>query len=99
MFHYLQSVCYFAKGAFNEAANEAKASIQVKGDEYWSHVALALASCKLGEAVAARAAADRACELLPKLSVAYLQSLLAALHPPYLETWLDTLRKAGMPEQ
>ena len=99
MFHYLLSICNFAKGAFTEAASEAKVSIQVKGDEYWSHVALALAESKLGDAVAAQAAADRACELLPKLSIAYLELILGVLYPPYLETWLDTLRNAGMREQ
>ncbi len=99
MFHYMHSLCHWADKAFELAAAEAKVAIQVKSDEFWPHLALALAYSKLDRDNAARTAIDRACELLPKLSLKHMNTLLGALHPPYLENWMNTLRNAGLPEE
>jgi TolB-like protein len=98
-FHHMRSSTYLALDEFDLAINDAKAALQAKGNEIWPQLMLAQAYGELEKNEEARAAYDRARKLLPKLSTAYLKSLIGTLHPPYLEKMLDALRKAGMPEE
>jgi adenylate cyclase len=99
MFHYMRSISHWADKEFELAADEAKAAIQVKSDEFFAHVALALACTNLQKDDVARSAVERARELLPKLSLAYMNSVLGALNPSYLQRWLEDLRNSGLPEE
>lgn len=53
----------------------------------------------MGESDKAQVACERARELNPELSIAFLNSTIGTLHRPHLEMTFDGLRKAGLPEE
>jgi tetratricopeptide (TPR) repeat protein len=98
-FHTLRSLAHSLLDEFDPAIIEAKAAMQVKSDEFWGYQALAIACGSSGQIEEARAARDRACKLNPELSISHFKSMMTTLHSPYLEKFLDALRKAGLPEE
>ncbi len=97
-FHLIRSISHSLLDEPDQAIIDAKAAVQAKSDEFWCHVALAYARALQGNYDAARAAYDRACELKPELSTAYIRSLTGAIHPPYMESFIATMREAGLLE-
>ena len=98
-FHQMQNWAHSMLGDFDVAILDAKAAIQAKSDEFWPHVSLASTYSMSGRNDEARVAFDRAIKINPRLSAAYITSLIGTLHPPYLEKILDALRQVGMPEE
>jgi adenylate cyclase len=97
-FLHLRGASYLLLDEVELAIIDTKAAIQAKTDDFWSHLTLAGAYASLGSAEAAGAALDRACELNPKLSIAYFRHMLAGKHPPSLDKEVAALRKAGLRE-
>ncbi|MHA1151930.1 MAG: tetratricopeptide repeat protein [Alphaproteobacteria bacterium] len=76
------------------AAHEPRAA---KGG-YWSYAVLASALGNLGHIEEAREAVDEALRRMPDLSLGYLKNTLPTKQPDGLASYLDGLRKAGLPE-
>ena len=98
-FHMLRSNAHIMLDEFDLAIIDARAAIQAKSDHFLPHLAMVCACSLAGRNDETRAAYDRACQLNPKLSTTFIKSMIGTLHSPYLEKFLDGLRKAGMPEE
>ena len=68
------------------------------GSGYWSYAVLASALGNLGQIAEAREAIDEALRRKPDLSLAYVETTLPTKQPGGLDTFLDGLRKAGLPD-
>ena len=68
------------------------------GSGYWTYAVLASALGNLGKIAEAREAIDKALHRKPDLSLAYLETTLPTKQSGGLETHLDGMRKAGLPE-
>jgi adenylate cyclase len=68
------------------------------GAGYWPYAVLASALGNFGNIAEAREAIDEALQRKPDLSLAYLETTLPTKQPGGLETFLDGMRKAGLPE-
>ena len=99
IFYQLRGTSNSAMDQLDEAIVDGKAAIQAKSDEFWPHLSLAAALGRMGRDDEARAACARACKLNPDVSVAYVELIFSAWHPPYKEKYIDGLRKAGLPEE
>lgn len=65
---------------------------------YWSYAVLASALGNLGQIAEAREAVDEALQRKPDVTLAYLKTTFPTKQPGGLETFLDGLRKAGLPD-
>jgi adenylate cyclase len=65
---------------------------------YWSYAVLASALGNLGQIAEAREAIDEALRRKPDLSLSYVETTLPTKQPGGLGSFLDGLRKAGLPE-
>jgi adenylate cyclase len=86
---------------YESAAEWARKAIQEPRSAaggYWPFAALASALGNLDQIEEAREAVDEALKRKPDLCVAYLAKTLPTKHPNGLDTYLDGLRKAGLPE-
>jgi adenylate cyclase len=86
---------------YEAAADWARKAVhepRAAGGGYWSHAVLASALGNLGQIEEARDAVAEALQRKPDLSLAYLKTTLPTKQPGGLESYLDGLRKAGLPE-
>jgi adenylate cyclase len=86
---------------YEAAADWARKAVhepRAAGGGYWSYAVLASALGNLGQTAEARAAVDEALQRKTDLSLTYLETTLPTKQPGGLETYLDGLRKAGLPD-
>jgi adenylate cyclase len=95
----MRAVAHWQVDNYDQTIADAKSAIQIKNDEFWPYLQLAVAYTKLGKDEEAHVAYGQAVKLNPKLSAVDLKSMIGSQHPPYLEKYLDALRKAGLPEE
>jgi TolB-like protein/tetratricopeptide (TPR) repeat protein len=82
---------------YEEAADAARKALQLNRYAVLAHLALAASCVMLGRVGEARAAIAQALQLNPRLSVSGLPALFPISRLRNLESYLDALRKAGLP--
>ena len=85
-------------GRHDEAVAHCRQSCQVPNVGYLPYMNLAGALAEAGQKSEARAAADKAMQLRPALSIDLIRDQLVRLHETPLKSLLDALRKAGCRE-
>ena len=82
---------------YEEAADAARKALQLNRYSVAAHLALAASCVKLGRIAEAQAAIAQALRLNPRLTASGLPALFPISRFRNLESYLDALRKAGLP--
>ena len=96
--YYQLGRCYFCKGQYEDALKEYKKAIQRAPNAAICHFSLAVTYAQLDRVDEARASADKALEIWPKISVAMVSKTWGYKTQDGLELLLYAMRKAGFPE-
>jgi adenylate cyclase len=86
-------------GNYDDAIQNAKASANEKGDEFWPYTWLAFAYALIDDNEKAQSAVKNALDRNSDLSVTYVKKTHETMHPDYLDVICQSLRKAGLPEE
>jgi tetratricopeptide (TPR) repeat protein len=98
-FHYIRGNARYFMDDVEAAIADQRAAIGNKADEYLPYLSLACFLARQGDTDdEARAAYDNASRLKPGLSEAFLRRTVGYLHPPYLEIFIQGLKKVGLPD-
>ena len=85
-------------GRHDEAVAYCRQACQFPDTGFLTHMILAAALAEAGQIGEARAALEKAIELQPALSIRFLRGRSIGWHETMLQSLLDSLRKAGVPE-
>jgi adenylate cyclase len=85
-------------GRHDEAIAHCRQACQFPDTSYQPRMHLAAALAEAGQVGEAQAAVEKAMQLQPALSISFLRSRYVGTHETYLNSLLDSLRKAGVPE-
>ncbi len=87
-------------GRYDEAIAICRQACQVPDTGYLPHMHLATALAEAGQKSEAKAAIEKAMQLQPLLSIRFLHDrFVGKMHETDRKSLLDSLRKAGLPEQ
>ena len=86
-------------GRYDEAIAFGRRACQVPGVGYLPHLHLAVTLTEAGHDEAARSAVAEAVQLQPSLSIDYIRNRFADMRETTLNSLLESVRKAGMPEE
>ncbi len=85
---------------YEEAIDYADQASQIPASSgFWPHATKACALAQMGEVDEAHAILQRAIGEKPDLSIGFIADTLPTKHEGSLQTYLDGLRKAGLPEE
>jgi TolB-like protein len=98
-FYLFRGGAHAVLGNHEQAIVDGEKSIRQPYANFWPHLLLVSANSALGRGEEARQALDGAKKLLPDVSIFKITSMLRNFHPPYLESYLNNLRAAGVPER
>jgi adenylate cyclase len=87
-----------ALGRHDEAIAHCRQACQFPNSGHLPHMHLAAALAEAGQESEAREETDRAIALQPALSISFIRSRFTGMHETSLQSLLDSMRKAGMPE-
>jgi tetratricopeptide (TPR) repeat protein len=97
-FYSYRSIAHLFRGEYDQAASWARRSMQIPNAHYWPRAHLVSALGHLGDETQARSAVGELLRLKPEFSMAFARERLFYLkRPDQIETYLDGLRKAGVP--
>ena len=85
-------------GRHDEAIAHCRQACQIPDNGSMPYIHLAAAAAEGGQEGEARAAIEKATELQPALSISFLRSQYLSMNETTLNSLLDSLRKAGVPE-
>ena len=97
-YYYNLGRCYLFKEQFEDALTEFKKAEQRAPEWAIGHLFLAITYIYLDRIVEARAAADKALELSPNLSVSHILKISKLKNQAHNQIIIDAMRKAGFPE-
>jgi adenylate cyclase len=87
-----------ALGRHDEAIVHCRQACQFPGSGFLPHMHLAAALAEAGQKSEAQAATEKAMQLEPALSIDFIRNNFVGMHETTLNSLLDSLRKAGVPE-
>jgi Flp pilus assembly protein TadD len=90
--------CYFFKEQFEDAETEFKKAAQRAPSSAFGHFYLAVNYIYLDRNEEARAAAAKALELNPRMSVSFISKISKFKNQAHTQYLIDAMRKAGFPE-
>ena len=93
----IRAVCCNSLENYDEAVEWARKAINLRADQFWPRVNLAVALAGQDRLDEARVAIEEARRVKPDLSLSVVRRLLPH-SPQFLERHIDALRKAGLPE-
>ncbi len=85
-------------GHYDEAITHCRQACQFPESGYLPQINLAAALAEAGQKSAAQAAIEKAMQFQPALSISFLRSNYIGMHETYSKSFIDSLRKAGVPE-
>ncbi len=85
-------------GRYEEAITHCRQACQSPDAGYLPYLNLAAALAEAGLKREAQAAVEKAMQLQPTLSLSFLRNSFVGMHETSLQSLLDSLRKAGVPE-
>ena len=85
-------------GRHDEATEYCRQACQIPDSGFLPQINLAAALAEAGQKSEAQAAIEKAMQYRPALSISLLRSDYIGMHEKYMKSFLDSLRKAGMPE-
>jgi tetratricopeptide (TPR) repeat protein len=95
----IRSLTYILLHQYEPAAEWARQSVrEPRAAGYWPYAVLASALGNLGQIEEGRTAVDEALRQNPDFSLSYVEKTLPTKQPHGLQSYLDGLRKAGLPE-
>ncbi len=97
-FENLVGSAYAQLGEHAEAVVWLRKAAQHPNCNFWPHINLASAYVALDRREEARAAVDNALRMQPDLSVATISTIIGPMHRPSDDYFLDSLRRAGLPD-
>jgi adenylate cyclase len=97
---YFRDACraYASVGRYEEAIAAGKKAVTLSPDDYQAHLSLAMAYSSAGRQEEARIEAAEVLRLNPKFSSARFAKIAPFRSQADRENYIDTLRKAGLPE-
>ena len=98
MFFQLMSAAHLGADRYQEAANSAQRSLQLRPDDHNTHALLAISYAHLGRLDGARAEFREVLRLQPDYSRLGVEQVFAGADPGFLERLIGGLRKAGLKE-
>ncbi len=99
-FYSYRSLAHLFRGEFEDAVSWARRSVQIPNVQYWARAHLVSALGHLGEKEQADRALAELANVKPEFSLGFARKHLFYLkRDDQLETYLDGLRKAGVPER
>ena len=87
-----------ALGRHDEAIAHCRRACQFPDTSFATFIYLAAAMAEAGHKSEARGAIEKAMQLRPALSIGFIRSHYVGAHAIFLQSLLDSLRKAGLPE-
>lgn len=84
---------------YKEAEEWARKTVNTRAELFWPNVNLADALSGQNRHDEARVAIEAARRVNPDMSLSMIKRVMPNMHPEYLKRRLDSLRKAGMPEE
>ena len=97
-FYQMRGLAHSMQDDFEPAITDLKTAIHMNSDEFWPRLHLAYVYGCSGNHEEARQSYSGAVKLKTELSSTHIKSFIGTLHPPYLEKYLGSLRKVGLPE-
>ncbi len=85
-------------GHHDEAIANCRQACQLPDSGFVPQINLAAALAEAGQKSEAQAAIEKAMQLQPALSISFLRSNHIGMHETYSKSFIDSLRKAGVPE-
>ena len=85
-------------GRYDEAIAKYRQACQVSDTGYLPHMGLAASLAEAGHNIEAQAAVEKAIQLQPALSISFIRDRYVGAHETFLKSYVDSLRKAGVPE-
>ena len=95
----VKGVALRALGRHDEAIAFGRRACQVPGIGILPHLHLAVTFSEAGHDEAARSAVAEAAQLQPALSIDFIRNRFTEMRETALNSLLESLRKAGMPEE
>jgi TolB-like protein len=86
-------------GRHDEAVECCRQACQFPDTSYFPYLHLAAALAEAGKKSEAKAAADRAMEIQPRLSISFYRENIVGLHERTAKSMIGSMRKAGFPEE
>jgi len=87
-----------ALGRLDEAVAHCRQACQIPNTGFRPHMYLAATLAEAGQKDEARAALEKAIQIEPALSIGLIRKRLVGMHESILESLVEGLRKAGLPE-
>ncbi len=85
-------------GRHDEAIVHCRQACQFPDSGFLPHMHLATAFAEAGKTREAQTAVEKAMQFQPALSIRFMRSRLVGMHKTTLNSLIDSLRKAGVPE-
>jgi Flp pilus assembly protein TadD len=97
-FYLLKADALYYSGEYEDAIVNIKEAIRLRPTAFWSYCTLASSLAGLGRMEEAHAAIQQALAHKPDLTVTLVSNVTKSFASDYLETFLEHLRKAGLPD-
>jgi TolB-like protein/Flp pilus assembly protein TadD len=98
-FFQMMSLAHLGADRYQEAADWAQRSLQLRPDEHNTHALLAISYAHLGRLDEAQAEFGEVLRLQPDYSLAGVEQVFSGADPGFLERVIGGLRKAGLKEE
>ena len=86
-------------GRHEEAISTCRQACQFPDSSFLPHLHLATALAEAGQVSEAKVSVEKAMQLEPALSVSFIHRHFVGMHKTTLESLINSLRKAGVPEE